>query len=143
MTLRRGCDSKDRPTTYVGASGGWWAGLLVAFAVILSVTASCGGGSGKAVMDSYCRHGSTLVSTLAQINNGTMTRAEAVDKLASVQKNIGSDALAERSSNAEVADKMQAVSDAVGRMKVSVSAGSNGDASEVVSAAGQIQECRK
>ena len=93
----------------------------------------------SAAMDSYCGHLSSVHDTLTQVQNGTITDAELVDKLNSEQNNIHDDA--QTTDDPAVAAKMQAVSDAIGRAKVAVDAGDTPDWNAVADAADQVSTC--
>jgi hypothetical protein len=118
--------------------------------VALVGLAACGSSSGsssspkgvdQAVWDSYCRNGSNLAETLGAINKGTLTTTEAAARLASNESDLEGDASALNTENAGVGAKVQAVADAVGRLKVSIDAGEAGDLSEVTAAAGALPAC--
>jgi hypothetical protein len=98
----------------------------------------------KSSWDAYCVHGSDLVDTLQAAHNGTLTSTELVSKLASAESDIEGDASAASVDSKDMAAKLQAVADAVGRMKVAIDSGSSGDAgtSDVATAAAALPNCK-
>ena len=120
---------------------------------VLIVLAGCGStdtsststpkpsGVDQAVWDSYCVNAGHIVGTLQAIEKGTLTNAEAADRLGSNESDLDSDASAVGSQNADAGTKVQAVADAVGRMKVAVSSGQPADAAEVAAASAALPSC--
>ena len=125
---------------------------LVVTCVAVGTLAGCGGGSAssgpegiqQAVWDQYCVHGSQMAAALAAAQNGTLTPSEIVQKLAGIQPDLGSDALAAGTDSKDMESKIQAVADALGRAKVAIDSGTAvGDAAQEIAPASQaLPSCK-
>lgn len=96
-------------------------------------------GVNQAIWDDYCGHGASLTSYLSQEQNGTLTVGEFVSKLNGSENGIQGDAQA---SSGVVAQQLQALADAIGRVKVSFSEGTAPDFTELVDAAEALPSCK-
>jgi hypothetical protein len=118
--------------------------------VVGLLAAACGSGStgpegmDKSSWDAYCRHGVDLLDALTAARNGTLTNTELVSKLASTESDIEGDSSAAGVDSKDMATKIQAVADAIGRMKVAIDAGSSGEteSSDVATAVGDLPNCK-
>lgn len=95
-------------------------------------------GIDSSVWDDYCVHGSSLISTLQDAEKGVNTTAETVSRLTGAQNGIAGDATAAKE---PLRSQMQAVADAIGRVKVAISNGDTPDYSEVVTAVQALPSC--
>ena len=98
-------------------------------------------GIDAAVWYQFCVHGSALADALRVIEAGDVSTAYAATRLAIVQADIHDDSLAAGARSAGIADKMQAVSDAIGRAKSAIGTGSAPDWNAVLTTSQALPRC--
>ena len=139
------CQTSRMPTTRAGLMKKL---CLVVFAGLL--VAACGSsasgpeGMDKSRWDAYCRHGRVLLHTFEGARNGTLTKTEFDSKLARTKSDIEGDSSAASVDSKDMATKIQAVADAIGRAKVAIDSGSSFDAgeSDVATVATALPNCK-
>lgn len=121
----------------------WWALLAIVLLAACSSTSANGSsnapaGADQATWDDYCRHGTALLQTVSDASKGVNTADETVSRLTGAQNGIAGDATG---ANEPAHSQMQAVADAIGRVKVTIASGNAADFSELISATGALPHC--